>query len=240
MTDQCLRLHYQQPASRWEEALPIGNGRLGAMVFGRVHEELWQLNEDSVWYGRSTDRHPPDALRNLPRLRQLLDDGRLREAEDLMTKAFFATPPSQRHYEPLGQLTLTSPHRAGPPSRYERTLDLREAVTTMSYEIGGVSYVRETFSSAPQGVIVSQWTASEKAAVSFDLRVSRGEDFNVFMDSVEVRDPDILLMQAQTGGQGITLCLAVAVRAHGGESASLSLEGRFDRRKKRGRRTIED
>lgn len=82
------QLWYQEPASAFVSALPIGNGRLGAMVYGGAHEERWILNEDSIWYGGPMDRNPRNARENLPRLRQLVKDGMLKEAEDLVFKAF--------------------------------------------------------------------------------------------------------------------------------------------------------
>lgn len=108
--DQHLHLHYTQPSKLWSEALPVGNGRLGAMVYGRTTTELLQLNEDSVWYGGPQDRTPRDAYRNLPLLRQLIREGRHAEAEELVRNAFFASPASMRHYEPLGNCYLEFGH----------------------------------------------------------------------------------------------------------------------------------
>lgn len=108
--DQNLHLHYTQPSKLWSEALPVGNGRLGAMVHGRTTTELLQLNEDSVWYGGPQDRTPRDAYRNLPLLRQLIREGRHAEAEELVRTAFFASPASMRHYEPLGNCYLDFGH----------------------------------------------------------------------------------------------------------------------------------
>lgn len=101
-----LELWYEEPARIWANALPIGNGKFGAMVWGQVEKERWQLNEDSVWYGKLQDRNPKDALKNLPKLRQLLDEGKLTEAEKLVERAFVSMPESQRHYESLGLANL--------------------------------------------------------------------------------------------------------------------------------------
>ncbi|KAL4724556.1 hypothetical protein ACLX1H_007997 [Fusarium chlamydosporum] len=109
-TDKSLLLHYVAPAASWSEALPIGNGRLGAMVYGRTSTELLQLNEDSVWYGGPQDRTPRDAYSNLATLRQLIRDEKHKDAETLVREAFFATPASMRHYEPLGQCTIEFGH----------------------------------------------------------------------------------------------------------------------------------
>jgi len=101
-----MRLWYPRPAKDWVEALPVGNGRLGAMVFGRVQQERIQLNEDSVWYGGPRDRHNPDALAALPEVRRLLFEGKVEDAERLATHAMLSTPRRQTPYQPLGDLSL--------------------------------------------------------------------------------------------------------------------------------------
>jgi alpha-L-fucosidase 2 len=210
-----LRLWYKDPASKWPDALPIGNGRLGAMMFGEVQQERWQLNEDSVWYGCATDRNPKDALKYLPELRKLLNDGRLKEAEDLVGMAFIGMPEAQRHYEPLGQINLTFPHSKDKMTNYQRHLDLSDAVTGVFYELDGVCYSRESFSSNPDSVIATRFSASHPSMISFNMRLFRGLDTNVYMDSIEVIGTT-LVMRAQTGGNGIELCLVATVVAEGG------------------------
>lgn len=121
--NQHLHLHYNQPSKQWSEALPVGNGRLGAMAHGRTTTELLQLNEDSVWYGGPQNRTPRDAYRNLPLLRQLIREGRHAEAEELVRTAFFASPASMRHYEPLGNCYLEFGH--------EHTSGYRRACSTI-------------------------------------------------------------------------------------------------------------
>ncbi|KIM93158.1 glycoside hydrolase family 95 protein [Oidiodendron maius Zn] len=205
-----LRLWYEEPASKWPDALPIGNGRLGAMIFGGIQDELWQLNEDSVWYGCAMDRNPKDALKYLPKLRSLLHDGQLKEAEDLVKTAFIGMPEAQRHYEPLGQVNLTFFHPGVKTTKYERHLDLRDALAGVSYDIDGVRYSREHFSSHPDNVIVTQISASQPRMISFDMRVFRGLGTNVYMDSIEVIE-NAVVMKAQTGGKGVELCLIATV-----------------------------
>ena len=100
------RLWYKQPAKIWEEALPIGNGRMGAMVFGGIWTEHLQLNEDTIWYGGPQDRNNPDALENLPKIQELLRSGQIKDAERLMYYALSGTPQSQRPYQSLGDLFL--------------------------------------------------------------------------------------------------------------------------------------
>lgn len=136
MDDREHALFYRSPAGQWDEALPVGNGRLGAMIFGDPREERIQLNEDSLWHGGPRDRHNPDALSNLPEIRRLIFQGNPREAERLASMALTAIPETQRHYVPLGDLFLHFEH-AEEIERYERRLDLSDAVVRVSYTAGG-------------------------------------------------------------------------------------------------------
>src|SRR5579859_2282367 len=119
-----LRLWYEQPARQWIEALPVGNGRLGAMVFGRIDIERIQLNEDSIWYGGPRDRVNPDALEHLPEVRRLLFAGQPRAAELLARGAMLGTPCRQNPYQPLGDLELRFFGRQGEATDYQRDLGL--------------------------------------------------------------------------------------------------------------------
>ncbi|PVH83867.1 hypothetical protein DL98DRAFT_585336 [Cadophora sp. DSE1049] len=124
-----------------------------------THYERW-LNENSVWYGCPTDRNPKHALKYLPKSRKLVEDGCLKEAEDLVEIAFVATPESQRRYEPLGQANLDLKH-PGEVSGYERYLDINQALTGVAYNVGDVRYSRETFSSKSVNVILGKFSVSE-------------------------------------------------------------------------------
>lgn len=201
----CTTLYYPIPAAEWSEALPIGNGRLGAMVYGRTDTELLQLNENSLWYGGPQDRTPRDALKNLPRLRELIRAESHAEAEKLVKHAFFATPQSQRHYEPLGALTLEFGHVEADVKNYSRVLDLETAVTTTQYDYNGIHYSRKVFASEPDGVIIIQGEASEKTDVTIRLtRMSEREyETNEFVDSILAGydgSNGTIAMEATSGG----------------------------------------
>lgn len=185
------------------------------MVYGNIEEEEWQLNEDSVWYGCARDRNPADALKYLPELRSLLNDGRLKDAENLVGKAFIGMPESQRHYEPLGQVKIHFPHARAQTTNYKRYLDIGDALAGISYEVDGIYYARELFSSYPDNIITAQFSASKPGMITFDLRVFRGLDTNVYMDSIKVVE-NSLVMKAQTGGKGVEFCLVVEVVVEGG------------------------
>src|SRR4029079_7629015 len=148
-----LCLWYRTPVSEWVQALPVGNGRLGAMVFGGVAHERLQLNEDTLWAGRPYDPVTPDAKENLPEVRRLLAAGQYAEAAKLASQKLMAKPLAQMPYQTLGDLALTFPPVAA-ADNYRRDLDLAKATAHVSYTAGGVSFRREVFASAPDQVIV--------------------------------------------------------------------------------------
>ncbi|KRG11959.1 hypothetical protein ACA29_12645 [Lederbergia galactosidilytica] len=193
------KLWYKQPAQNWNEALPIGNGRLGGMVFGEVVAEQIQLNEDSVWYGGPRDRHNPDAICYLPEVRKLLSEGRLKEAEKLAALAFPGLPSSQRHYEPLGDLLIDFQHNEQDYTSYRRELDLQKGLVRVQYTVGHVQYQREIFSSYPDQVMIIRLTASEKRSISFMTHFDRGKTRN--LDDMEPVSLDSLVMRGITGGK---------------------------------------
>ncbi|KAF3911650.1 hypothetical protein AA313_de0202181 [Arthrobotrys entomopaga] len=138
-------LWYTSPAIDWSHALPVGNGRLGAMVYGRTTTEVLQLNEDSVWYGGPQDRLPKGALQNLPNLRKLIREGRQKDAEALVRAAFFAYPSSQRHYEPLGTLYLDFGHE-GTIENYRRELDIANSISRQLKLLSALKNLRRLLS----------------------------------------------------------------------------------------------
>jgi len=161
------RLWYRQPAARWEEALPIGNGRLGAMVFGRTGQERLQLNEDTLWSGGPYTPDSPEALAALPEVRKLIADGLYKEATDLAAAKMMARPLSQMAYGTLGDLLLNF-DEAVVPSQYERELDLETAIAGVSYRTSSGAIRREVFASAPDQVLVVRLEAEGKR-LGFDL-----------------------------------------------------------------------
>jgi alpha-L-fucosidase 2 len=168
-----LKLWYGRPAMFWTEALPVGNGRLGAMVYGRTDIEEIQLNEDTVWTGGPYDPSNPEALTALPEVRRLVFAGKFREAQELYGRKMMARPYNQQKYQPLGDLRLSFTGQGRPTdqnkqlSRYRRELDLDTAIAGVSYTIGNVSYRREVFSSPIDQVIIVRLTADKPGKVSF-------------------------------------------------------------------------
>lgn len=161
------RLWYRRPAATWNEALPIGNGQLGAMVFGRVGQERLQLNESTLWAGSPYDPNNRDALGALPEVRALLTAGRYHDAEKLAGERMMAKPMWQMPYGSLGDLLLTFPE-SRVPDDYRRELDLATAISAVRYRAGTVSHRREAFASTVDKVIVLRLEA-QGGEVAFDL-----------------------------------------------------------------------
>jgi alpha-L-fucosidase 2 len=161
------RLWYLRPAARWDDALPIGNGRLGAMVFGRVAQERLQLNEDTLWAGSPYVPDNPDALAAIPEVHKLLLAERYQEAVDLTSAKVMAKPLRQMPYGTAGDLFLNF-QDAQAPTSYQRALDLTTAISTTEYRTKAGSFTREAFASAPHQVIVLQLQAP-KGKLNFDI-----------------------------------------------------------------------
>ncbi|HEX3043987.1 MAG TPA: glycoside hydrolase family 95 protein, partial [Bacillota bacterium] len=209
-----LCLWYQKPAANWNEALPIGNGRLGGMIFGTVGEEHIQLNEDSVWYGGYIDRNNPDALANLPKIRQLLFEGKIKEAERLSVLAFYGTPESQRPYQTLGDLYLRFDHEADSFENYTRELDLKTAMATVRYSSGGTNYTRCYFATAADQVMIIRITADQPKRISFTANLRRGR----YLDTVKRLGADTLGMFGNGGEGGIQFGTMIRVLPEGGKA----------------------
>lgn len=160
-----LKLWYGQPAKVWTEALPLGNSRLGVMVFGgTAHEEL-QLNEETLWGGGPHRNDNPKALQVLPQIRQLVFEGRYREVQDLVARNF-ETPRNGMPYQTIGSLNLHFPGHDS-VTDYYRDLNIEKAVATTRYKVGDVTYVREIFSSFVDDVVIVRFTADKAGSLSF-------------------------------------------------------------------------
>ncbi len=161
-----LTLWYRQPAKEWTEALPVGNGRLGAMVFGGTEHERLQLNENTLWSGGSYDPDNPDALAALPEARRLIFAGKYKEANDVVGQRMMGKPLRQQSYQPVGDLLLDfSGHDKA--TEYRRQLDIDTAIATTTYRVGDVQFKREVFASHPDQVIVVRLTADKPGQLSF-------------------------------------------------------------------------
>jgi alpha-L-fucosidase 2 len=166
-----LKLWYEKPASKWEEALPIGNGRLGAMVYGGTSEEHIQFNEETLWTGGPHDYSNEGAYKYLGKIRELIWQGKQEEAEKLALEKFMSVPLRQQKYQPFGDLWLTFLGHEN-VTGYRRELDLSNAVCKTSYEAGGITFTREYIASYPDNLIAINLTCSKKKALTFDVSLT--------------------------------------------------------------------
>ncbi|MDR2424035.1 MAG: glycoside hydrolase family 95 protein, partial [Prevotellaceae bacterium] len=189
-----LKLWYKSPAQKWVEALPVGNGRLGAMVFGNPEQERLQLNEETVWAGGPNNNPNPDALAALPEVRKLIFEQKYREAQDMATEKIMAKTNHGMSYQPVGDLNLAfAGHEKA--ENYYRELNLASAVATTRYTVDGVEYVREVFSSFTDQVIVMRISASKKGKLNFTANFTSPQKI-----TVEAND-NSLIMKGVSGNQ---------------------------------------
>ncbi len=160
-----LTMWYDKPAAVWNEALPVGNGRLGAMIYGDPVNEIIQLNEETFWSGGPSRNDNPNALSALPEIRRLIFDGKSKEAESMVNKNMM-TPLSGSMYQVVGNLNLTFPGHEN-FTEYYRELNLEKAVFLAKYRVGNVTYKREVFASQPDQVVIMRLTADKPGKLSF-------------------------------------------------------------------------
>ncbi|EJL26598.1 hypothetical protein PMI01_04050 [Caulobacter sp. AP07] len=211
-------LWYDQPAKEWVEALPIGNGRLGAMIFGDVWAERLQLNENTLWSGGPYDPVNPRAREGLEPVRALIAAGRFAEAEQRANETLVATPPREMAYQPFGDLGLRWAGARGAVSGYRRSLDIDNAVAETTFEIDGVRYRRRAVASPVDQVIALELTASRPGALDFDLTLAPAQTVR----EIVVERPDTLKISGRNNdGEGgvsgaLTYCGRARVVTQGG------------------------
>jgi len=189
----------QAGTAEWVRALPVGNGRLGAMVFGGVVHERLQLNEDTLWAGRPYDPVNPEAKDALPEVRRLIVERKYADAAKLVSAKVMSKPLAQMPYETVGDLALTFP-QVDSVENYRRDLDLTTATTHVAYTIGSTTFSREVFASAPDQVIVVRLTASRPGQIAFEARMQTPQHA-----SVEATAGGDLVMRGVNGdGAGTT------------------------------------
>ena len=207
-------LWYTKPAEVWEEALPLGNGRLGGMVSGNLREERIQVNEETIWYGGWEDRLNPDAKENLPKLRQLIREGRISEAEHLIRLAFISGPDGQRGYQTLGDIEMKYGNDPSPEecTAYRRELDLDRAVCRVQYENAEKeTFERTCFISRPADCMVLHLRAP-KGKVSVEGMLNRAKYFD---RTGKVNDHTIYL-SGNLGKNALEFAMCLSAKATGG------------------------
>ena len=231
-TSSGMKIWFDKPAAVWEDALPVGNGRLGAMIFGTVEQERLQLNEESVWTGKLRWNPVPDAAKTLTEVRKLLFQGKYKEAEQLASTGILGNKPRgaqpggpsvgagpvvrEPSYQTLGDLQLNFGTYRGGVTNYRRELDIENAVARVSYTHNRINYVREIFSSAPDQVLVVRLTADKPGSLTFTSKLSRpGNLAQILAQGNEIR-----MSEHVGGGMGVIFFSRLRVLPEGGSLIS--------------------
>jgi alpha-L-fucosidase 2 len=215
-----MALWYRQPAVRWLDALPVGNGRLGAMVFGGVERDRVALNESTVWSGAASGEHEnPDALEHLNPIRQLMFDGKYTEARDMCQKYLLGRMGTYGTHLPMADLTLTWNVDPDAVRDYRRLLDLDEAVARVEYTAHGARFKREYLASNPAQIMAVRITCDKPGLISFSAGLSNGE----LPNEARTAGGNTLFLEGKAretiqsdGKTGVDFQIAVKVLAEGG------------------------
>lgn len=199
-TEPRLKLWYEQPSGdTWENALPIGNGRLGAMVYGNVGEEIIQLNEETVWSGSPNRNDNSDALEAIPEIRKLIFDGEYKKAGQLAREKIQTKKSNGQMYQPVGNLLLKfRGHEAF--ENYYRELDIENAITSTQYTVNGVTFKREAFASLSDQVIVLRLSADQAGKLNFQARFSSPHTSALFSSE---KDSRLLISGITSSHEGV-------------------------------------
>jgi alpha-L-fucosidase 2 len=222
-----LKLWYDSPAEVWDEALPVGNGRLGAMVFGSVQSERIQLNEESLWAGTRINNNNPNALRYLDEIRELLITGKNDEASELAEKYLVGIPPDIRSYQTLGDLFIEFDIDENRISNYRRELNLQSGIAAVSFETESGKIRREVFASSPDNIIVVHMEGEVGAVINTKINLNRKQDATTIN-----RSDNILEMTGQIidepserrgpGGEHMRFVSILVARNEGGSLYAIS------------------
>lgn len=213
----CAVLWYDRPASDWNEALPVGNGRIGGMVFGDIGREQIQVNEDTVWYGGPMDRNNPSAKEKLPKIRELIMAGKIHEAERLCKQALSGTPFGMRIYQTLGDISIGYEFDRNVSMEevreYERGLNVEEALCYTHFKLDETVYDREIFMSAPDDVCVMHLTAVGKEKMRLEVMQSRHHIY----EYSEKASQDSIVLGGNLGRDGLDYAMMCKVSTPNGK-----------------------
>ena len=218
-------LFYANPARVWTEALPIGNGRLGGMIFGKIEEEQISLNEDTLYADHPLCRTNPDCKKTLPEVRKLLKEGRLNEANMLAQAGMLPSPRYTGPYQPLANLFIRLCGMKGKAKNYIRTLDIANSLAKVEYSLNGVKYTREYFASYPKNAIIIRLTADKPSSLSLYVNLMR----RPFDPGTKSLGNCKILMEGIAGDGGCTYDCMVSAVSEGGCVGNLGDTIKIDR-----------
>jgi alpha-L-fucosidase 2 len=202
------KLWYDKPAKQWVEALPVGNGRLGAMVYGNPSEEIIQLNENTIWAGQPNRNDNPNAKEALPEVRRLIFEGKYKMAQDIINEKFISKTSHGMPYQTAGNLKLSFPGHEE-YSDYYRELDIEKAIATTIYSVDDVKYKMQVFSSFPDQMIMIQISADTPGSVNFAATLDRPSDFDLTVD----RNNELVLSGVTSDHEGVKGAVKFEVRS---------------------------
>lgn len=210
-------LWYKTWAEDWNEALPVGNGRIGGMVFGNPYYDRVCLNEDSIWSGGYRKRNNASALKNLQKVRDLLFEEKVSKAEEIVNEAFCGTPINQRHYMPMGDLIIDQ-RGLGDIEEFKRSLDLETAVASVNFKTNGINYCREVIVSNPDNVMAINVKADKKGSINLRIHIDGRDDY--FDSNSPVSDNEIYYFGGMGGEDGINFASYIKVISSSGKVMS--------------------
>lgn len=206
------KLWYEKSAKEWEEALPLGNGRLGAMIFGGVEREIIQVNEESMWFGGPVDRNNPDAREALPRVRELIFNGKIAQAERLLKYAFSGIPEGMHPYQTLGEIQFNFYGIAG-ATDYYRELSLDTAMYKQSFKTENNLFTRHIFISKPADAMIMYFKSENEGKISFDVILRREK----FFDGVKKSGENGIYLYGNLGKGGVDFGMTLSAQAKDGK-----------------------
>nr|WP_300849388.1 glycoside hydrolase family 95 protein [uncultured Schaedlerella sp.] len=206
------KIFYTDHAKEWLEALPLGNGRLGAMVYGEPFTGRIQMNEESVVYGGPIDRINPDAPKHFPEIRRLIKEGKIEEAEELSVYALSGTPQSQRPFQTLGEFSYRIQNSGGEISDYRRELDLEKGIVTVCCRQDGITYTMKAFISLEADVLAVEFSADRPGCISMSGLLTRGRYYNCAGSAGE----DTIYIDGDLGKGGSEFCIQAKACVQGG------------------------
>ena len=196
------------PMEKWEEGLPIGNGRLGAMIMGVVNTDIIQINEDSVWSGAYQERDNKDTRKNLSFIREKVRSGEIEEVEKYILPMMCGTPSNMRVYQTAGNLSLNFSHKK--ITEYRRELDLDTATAVVTYTENDINYKREYFSSFTDDLIIIKLSANKENSISFSANLGRG----IHTDKSGIYENCIFM---NSGNEGLNFSMLLGVKNRDGK-----------------------